>query len=345
MAVDEAGDDRAAADVDVVSAAGASAAGPTQATWPPSTTSAAYSITGRSGCQVTSSPMSVRTVLRHAPHPVGGGGQRATDLGSLAAGVVPAAVDHHRDDVLGGGGEDRGLGAGAGAGGADARGVEGDEVGAGPDRDPAGVGEAERGVAVGGRGGEQLGGGPVAAPLGGQPLVELDRAHLLEQVDDRVAVGAQREPAAGVVQPPRGADAVAEVALGGRAEAGVGAALAEQRDVVVGEVGGVHGAGPRAEGAGVGEQLRRGDAVRREAGLVLGDLLGEVDVQRRSRRQPRRPRRAARAGRRGRSGSRRRRRLLSLPAQLRGSAAQASASPSEKRTCALGGRAPNPAAR
>ena len=37
---------------------------------------------------------------------------------------------------------------------------------------------------------------------------------------------------------------------------------------------------PGPSSAGVGEQLGRGDAVRREAGVVLGDLLGEVDVQR-----------------------------------------------------------------
>ena len=85
-------------------------------------------------------------------------------------------------------------------------------------------------------------GRPVPALLGGQPLVHLHRAHLLEQVDHRMAVGAQREGGAGVVQPARRADAVGEVALGGRAEADVGARLPEQPDVVVGEVGGVHGA-------------------------------------------------------------------------------------------------------
>ena len=70
---------------------------------------------------------------------------------------------------------------------------------------------------------EQLGGGPVPALLGGEPLVELDRPHLLEQVDHRVAVGARGSagcPAS--CSGAAGPDAVAEVALGGRAEAGVG---------------------------------------------------------------------------------------------------------------------------
>ena len=63
-----------------------------------------------------------------------------------------------------------------------------------------GVGPAQRGVP--GRGGraQQLGGGEVAAPLGAQPLVQLDRAGLLEQVDHGVAVAAQAQRAAGVGQ-------------------------------------------------------------------------------------------------------------------------------------------------
>ena len=118
----------------------------------------------------------------------------------------------------------------------------------------------ERAVSVVRRRSEQLERGPVAALLGGQPLVHLHRAHLLEQVDHRMAVGAQREGGAGVVQPPRRTDPVGEVALGGRAEADVGARLAEQPDVVVGQVGRVHGGGQRTERSGLGEQLGRGDA-------------------------------------------------------------------------------------
>ena len=94
-----------------------------------------------------------------------------------------------------------------------------------------------------------------------QPLVHLDRAHLLEQVDHRVAVAAQGQRAAGVVQLAARADPVAEVALGGRAEAGVGARSSPRwRMSSVGEVGGVHGGGQRAEDAVVGEQLRSGCA-------------------------------------------------------------------------------------
>ena len=68
---------------------------------------------------------------------------------------------------------------------------------------------------------EQLGGGPVAALLGRQALVELHRPHLLEQVDHGVAVAAEGERAPASCRATARADAVAEVALGGRAEAGV----------------------------------------------------------------------------------------------------------------------------
>ena len=54
----------------------------------------------------------------------------------------------------------------------------------------------------------------------------------------------------------------------------------EQLDVVVGQVGRVHDRRVRAEQVRLVQQPGRGDAVRRQAGLVLGDLLGEVDVQR-----------------------------------------------------------------
>ena len=104
-------------------------------------------------------------------------------------------------------------------------------------------------------------GRPVSALLGGQPFVHLHRAHLLEQVDHRMAVRAQRQGCAGVVQPTRRTDPVGQVALGGGAEADVGARLPEQPDVVVGEVGGVHGAGHRPECTGLRKQLRGGHAV------------------------------------------------------------------------------------
>ena len=161
--------------------------------------------------------------------------------------------------------------------------VDRDEVGALALGDPTRVVEAQRPVAVVRRGSEQLRGRPVTAALGGQPLVHLHRAHLLEQVDHRMAVGAQRQRCAGVVQPTRRTDPVGQVALGGRAEADVGARLPQQPDVVLAQVGRVHGGGQRTERSGLGEQLRGGDVVRRQAGFVLGDLLGDVDVQRHAR--------------------------------------------------------------
>ena len=83
------------------------------------------------------------------------------------------------------------------------------------------------------RGGlDQLGRGPVPAPLGGEAYVELDRPHLLEQVDHGVAVAAQRQWAAGVVERQARTDAVPEVALGRGAEAGVRRRAAERVDVV-----------------------------------------------------------------------------------------------------------------
>ena len=94
--------------------------------------------------------------------------------------------------------------------------VERDQVGAEAGRDPAGVVPAQAGVVRGGL--EQGARREVAAALGLQPQVELHRARLLEQVDDRVAVAAEREPRTRV------ADAVGEVALGRRAHADRGLA-------------------------------------------------------------------------------------------------------------------------
>ena len=129
---------------------------------------------------------------------------------------------------------------------------------------------------------EQLVGRPVAALPGGEPLVELDGPHLLEQVDDRVAVGAERErrrrPRAaagdGPMPSPRSRSVV------GQKQAWVPRA-AEQRDVARRSGGWrarrvVRG----AERAGLGEQLGRASR-RRPPG------------RRRSRRPARRGARAA----------------------------------------------------
>src|SRR5690606_20538795 len=57
-----------------------------------------------------------------------------------------------------------------------------------------------------------------------------------------------------------------------------GAGAAQQRDVLVGQVGGVDRGGVGAEGAAFVEQLGGGSVVAGQAGFVLGALLGEVDV-------------------------------------------------------------------
>ena len=140
--------------------------------------------------------------------------------------------------------------------------------------------------------------GLVEAPAaGGQPLVQLDRAGLLEQVDDRVRVAADAQRAAGGGQRRGGADAVGQVALGGGAQAGGRAARPQQGDVAGGHVGAVHGRGGRAEHAVVVGQLGGRAAGGGQAGLVLGRLLGQVQVERHRRgRGPRRPRRPATPG-------------------------------------------------
>ena len=133
------------------------------------------------------------------------------------------------------------------------------------------------------RGGlEQLGRRPVPALLRGQPLVELHGAHLLEQVDHRVAVAAQGEPRPGVVR----GDGWGRCRRRGRARwsgrsrrrAGPrrSGAMSSSVRCVAWTAGRV-----LVEGAGLGDDLRRGQAVGREALLVLRHLLGQVEVQRR----------------------------------------------------------------
>ena len=123
---------------------------------------------------------------------------------------------------------------------------------------------------------------PVPALLGGQPLVELERAHLLEGVDDRMTVRSQRETGS---RPPARrrarADAVAEVTLGGRAEAGMGPRSPEQRRcrgrlTWVACTALVRCPAPQHR-RGAPSECRRMHAY---TGLVLGDLFRQVDVQR-----------------------------------------------------------------
>ena len=75
---------------------------------------------------------------------------------------------------------------------------------------------------------EQLGRGPVAALLGGQPLVELDAraSPRTRSITAWLSEPRVSGPPA-LVQRRLRPDAVAEVALGGRAEAGVRVRLAE----------------------------------------------------------------------------------------------------------------------
>ncbi len=139
---------------------------------------------------------------------------------------------------------------------------------------------AEGRVAVG-RGRPQQGRGrPVASGAGAQALVQLHGARLFEQVDHGVAVGAEGERGAFVLQGDGGSDAVGQVPLGGGAHAGAGAAAADEGDVLGGEVGVVDAGGARTQDAVQGEQLGRGAAVGLQAGVVLGGLLGQVHVQR-----------------------------------------------------------------
>ena len=130
-----------------------------------------------------------------------------------------------------------------------------------------------------GQRGEELGRAEPAAFAGGEPLVHLQRPGLLDRVDDGVLVAAERERRARVVERAGRADAVGEVALGGRAQAHPGAGAAEQRDVGVGQVGGVDRGRGLPEHALGGEQAGRREPVAGEARGVLGGLLGEVHVQ------------------------------------------------------------------
>ena len=141
--------------------------------------------------------------------------------GVAAVADDPVAADHHVADVGGGRGEHRARGRVLGLDARQAHGVERErgEVGERAGLEAAALGPAERGVAAGGRGREEVGRAVGAADAGREPLVELDRARLLERVDDRVGVGAGGERGAGVGEAPRGPDAVGEVALGRRAEA------------------------------------------------------------------------------------------------------------------------------
>jgi len=97
-----------------------------------------------------------------------------------------------------------------------------------------------------------------------------------------MAVTAERQRAARVGKLPGRPDPVGQVRLGRRAEAHVHATAAKQVDIGFSEVSRVHGGAAGTERPGTGQDLGGGGAVRRQAGPVLRDLLGDVDVQRRT---------------------------------------------------------------
>ncbi len=207
--------------------------------------------------------------------------------GDVDAGVGSVAHDHgaaddHVRDVRRAGGEDdavEGVGR-TGAGGAHRVEPDRAEIGEGADLDAPGVGPAERGVAVGGGGLQQRVAAMAAALAGGESLVEFDRPRFLEQVDERVGVGSEREARAGVAQRPGRCDAVGEVALGRRAHAYGAAVRPEQAPVAVAHMHGVHRRESVTQNTEVGQQRGWCAAVRGEALFVLGGLLGDVAVER-----------------------------------------------------------------
>ena len=179
--------------------------------------------------------------------------------------------------------------------------------------DPPRLGPADRHVARRGRGPQQARRRSVVPALAGdQPLVHLHRPGLLEGVDHGVRVAAEAERRPRPAESRRGTDAVGEVSLGRRAEADRRSGVAEEAEIVLGEVSRVDRGEAGADGARPCQQRSRGHPVLAEALLVLSRLLGEVGVKRSPplprpswRPRPRRPdRRPGRCGSRRRPGPR-----------------------------------------
>ena len=235
---------------------------------------------------------------------------------------------------------------GSAPGGADVSSRDGDQVGRRADRDPPGLRASPIAACRVVSGRDQFGRGEPAALAGPQPLVVLQRARLRERVDHRVLVAAQRQR-----RPRRPAPAPGRCRRRGRASV-VGQKhapvprRAEQRDVFVGQVGArarpscAAPSAPASASSSVGRE-----AVRRQARLVLGRLLGQVHVQRRDpasapRHQRQRLPRAPRAP----SGSPRR---SACSSSARSSATRSSHRPQrcrrEKRRCTPAQRLADPA--
>ena len=137
-------------------------------------------------------------------------------------------------------------------------------------------------MAVVGRGAAAGGRRRWCRACGWQAFVELDRAGLLEQVDHGVAVGAEAEPSPasgeqrgpGRCRRPRSRSVVGQRHTPVRCPVRVGDVRRSVRWVACTAV--VRGPSTPC----VAQQRGRRAAVHRQALLVLGGLLGEVDVQR-----------------------------------------------------------------
>ena len=245
-----------------LSAAGARADGPTQATRSPSETTAPRRAACRARGRWWSAPRSRSSTNRASRRCT------ATDRrGQLAAAASGqpggptvahhhAAVDHHVPHVGRRRREHRLLRPAAGR----AHGVQRDRHQVGPraDRDdarrPASPAPHARPRPTAAH---QLGRGEQAAPPGAQPLVQFHPARLLEQVDHGVRVRADAQRAAGVGQRPPGPRPSARSrSVVGHRHTVVSRSPSSARSLSVRWIG-VDRRGARAEHAGVGEHLGR----------------------------------------------------------------------------------------
>ena len=221
---------------------------------------------------VTSSPMWSTTsgghAAAHTPSIAAASSAATSTATWLAVADDVHAADHDVADVGGGGGEHQRastsvVGGRRRPGGRESRPTTVTRSAERAGREATGVGPAEeRGAADGGRR-QQVGRRVVAADAGGQPLVELHRPRLLEQVDHRVGVGTR-----GTARAPAAASAGRGPMPSARSRSVVGqmqhaTRRAEGRDVGGGEVGGVDRGEPGPSGAGVGQDLGRACGRRR----------------------------------------------------------------------------------
>src|SRR6266700_1929121 len=116
-------------------------------------------------------------------------------------------------------------------------------------------------------------------PSRGAALVELEASSFLEDVDYRIGITAQRQRASGISKRAQRSHAIAQVALRRRTRADLDVVEAQQRDIVVGQLNGVHGGEVRAEDALPIEELCGSAALDLQALLDLGKLFREMDVQ------------------------------------------------------------------